>query len=60
MDAIRTTWRMLLRDEHGATAIEYGLIVALIVIAMMTALGSLGGGVGGMWDDLGVTVATAL
>ena len=58
MDAIRTTWRMLLRDERGATAIEYGLIAALIVIAMMGALSSLGGGVGGMWTDLGTTVAT--
>ena len=58
MDAIRTTWRMLLRDERGATAIEYGLIAALIVIAMMGALSSLGGGVGGMWSDLGTTVST--
>ena len=58
MNAIRTTWRMLLRDERGATAIEYGLIAALIVIAMMGALSSLGGGVGGMWSDLGTTVST--
>ena len=49
---------MLLRDERGATAIEYGLIAALIVIAMMGALSSLGGGVGGMWSDLGTTVST--
>lgn len=58
MNAIRMTWRMLLRDERGATAIEYGLIAALIVIAMMGALSSLGGGVGGMWSDLGTTVST--
>lgn len=32
----------LLRDEAGATAIEYGLIAALIAVAMITALGSLG------------------
>ena len=58
MNAIRMTWRMLLRDERGATAIEYGLIAALIVIAMMGALSSLGGGVGGMWSDLGTTAST--
>ena len=58
MDAIRRTWRMLLRDERGATAIEYGLIAALIVIAMMGALSTLGGGVGGMWTDLGTTAST--
>ena len=32
----------LLRDEAGATAIEYGLIAALIAVAMITALTSLG------------------
>ena len=31
-------FKMLLRDTRGATAIEYGLIAALIVIAMMAAL----------------------
>jgi pilus assembly protein Flp/PilA len=33
----------LLRDEAGATAIEYGLIAALIAVAAITAMGSLGG-----------------
>jgi pilus assembly protein Flp/PilA len=32
----------LLRDEAGATAIEYGLIAALIAVAAITAMGSLG------------------
>ena len=53
MDAIRTILRTLRADRRGATAIEYGLIAALIVIAMMTGLSSLGGGVGGMWGKLG-------
>jgi pilus assembly protein Flp/PilA len=29
-------------SEDGATAIEYGLIAALVAIAAMTAMGSLG------------------
>lgn len=33
----------LLRDEAGATAIEYGLIAALIAVAAITAMSSLGG-----------------
>lgn len=33
----------LLRDEAGATAIEYGLLSALIGIAAMTAMQGLGG-----------------
>lgn len=32
----------LLRDEAGATAIEYGLIAALIAVAAVTAMSSLG------------------
>jgi pilus assembly protein Flp/PilA len=47
----------LLADRRGATAIEYALIAALIVIAMMGGLVALGGGTGGMWSDLSNTVA---
>lgn len=32
----------MLRDEQGATAIEYGLIAALIAVAAITAMGTLG------------------
>jgi pilus assembly protein Flp/PilA len=32
----------LLRDEQGATAIEYGLIAALIAVAAIGALQTLG------------------
>jgi pilus assembly protein Flp/PilA len=47
--AIRTMWRKLRVDTRGATAIEYGLIAALIIIGMMTGLQALGGGTNGMW-----------
>jgi len=56
--AIRTNLRRLSRDNRGATAIEYGLIVALIGVAIMGALSNLGGGVGGMWGKLNNTVQT--
>lgn len=32
----------LLRDEQGATAIEYGLIAALIAVAAITTMQALG------------------
>lgn len=32
-----------LRDEEGATAVEYGLIAALIAVAIMATVKSLGG-----------------
>jgi pilus assembly protein Flp/PilA len=50
--AIRTKLRLLCADRRGATAIEYGLIAALIVIAMMGGLQAMGGGVGGMWGKI--------
>ena len=60
MDAIRTTFRRLSRDNRGATAIEYGLIAALIVVAMMGGLSALGGGAGGMWSKINNTVQTSM
>ena len=52
VNAIRKTLRCLLRNQKGATAIEYGLIVALIALAMMGGLRALGGGAGGMWSNI--------
>jgi len=43
-------------DAKGATAIEYGLILALIVLAVMGAIAGLGGGVTGAWNALANTV----
>lgn len=48
MNVVRT----LLACQRGATAIEYGLIAALIVVAMVAALGQLGGGSSGMWTRI--------
>ena len=35
-------FQRLLRDDRGATAIEYGLIAALIAVAAVTVLGTVG------------------
>jgi pilus assembly protein Flp/PilA len=34
--------KKLFKNENGATAIEYGLIAALIAVAAITAMSSLG------------------
>lgn len=36
-------FRKLFSDESGATAIEYGLIAALIAVAIITAATAVGG-----------------
>jgi pilus assembly protein Flp/PilA len=58
--AIRNKARRLRTDKRGATAIEYGLIVALIAIAMVGGLKSLGGGAGGMWSNLSNTAEAVM
>lgn len=39
---VQREWRVLAEDEQGATAIEYGLIVALIALACIIAFTNLG------------------
>ena len=52
MTAIRTNLRKLLAGDRGATAIEYGLIAALIAVAAIGGMSALGGGSGTMWGDI--------
>ena len=40
------------RDETAATAVEYGLIVAMIVIAMIAALNGVATETIGMWNKV--------
>jgi len=42
----------LARDEQGATAIEYGLIAALIAVAAITAMTSLGTNLRGTFNNV--------
>lgn len=41
--------RPIFRDESGATAIEYGLIAGLIVIALLVGLSNFGAVVEALW-----------
>ncbi len=42
----------LLRDSEGATAIEYGLIAALIAVAAITAMTSIGSQLGNTFNNV--------
>lgn len=39
---VKKIWSRL-RDDAGASAVEYGLIVSLIAAALVTVVGTLGG-----------------
>lgn len=47
------------RDRRGATAIEYGLIIALVCLAMLGALTKLAGVTTAMWGNVSTKVETA-
>ncbi|WAC24404.1 Flp family type IVb pilin [Blastomonas sp. SL216] len=52
-----TKIRNLIKNNKGATAIEYGLIAALIAVAAITAMSSLGTKLSGTFNKVGSEVA---
>ncbi len=49
---MRKILRNIQQSQRGATAVEYGLICALIVLAMMGALTTLGSKTIGKWTNI--------
>jgi pilus assembly protein Flp/PilA len=47
-----TNFRKFLKNNKGATAIEYGLIAALIAVAAVTAMSQLGTKVGQTFNNV--------
>lgn len=48
-----------MRDSRGATAVEYGLIIALIVIVMVAALKQVASANTNMWGNVSSQVLSA-
>ncbi len=48
-----------IRDEDGATAIEYGLIAALIAVVIIAGLTLLGTSMNDKFNTIGTTVQAA-
>jgi pilus assembly protein Flp/PilA len=46
-------FRKLMKNEHGATAIEYTLIASLIAVAAITAMKTVGGKVTNVLTNVG-------
>jgi pilus assembly protein Flp/PilA len=51
--ALEARFGGLLRDQRGASAVEYGLIVLLIVIAVIAGLMSIGSSVSNFFTSAG-------
>ena len=51
--------KKLVRNDKGATAIEYGLIAALIAVAAITAMQSLGNSISGTFNKVSSNMTSA-
>jgi len=59
MRSVCNLLQRLARDESGATAIEYGLIAALIAAVVIGALTAIGTNLNGTFTTIGTNVASA-
>ena len=50
--------QQLVRDEEGVTAIEYGLIAALIAVAIIVSVETVGKGVALTFDEVAAKLPT--
>jgi len=53
---MRTSIARFVKDESGATAIEYGLIAAGISVAIILAVNSLGGTLAGVFGNINTSL----
>lgn len=52
INMLRTYLRALLKSERGATAVEYGIMVALIAVTIIVAVAAVGGSLNGLFGDV--------
>jgi len=55
---MKTKIMKFFRDENGAAALEYGLVVALVGVALIVALQELGQTLASMYDNIGDALAS--
>lgn len=60
MTNLRKRAARLRRDESGATAVEYGLILALMTIALIGAIGATGSSTGEKWNGVSQDIGDAM
>ncbi len=54
-----TIFARFIKDESGATAIEYGLIASLIAVAIITGAGALGSNLSSTFSALATKLKTS-
>ncbi len=59
MDKIAQFLKQFLKDEEGVTAIEYGLIAALVALVIIVALTAAGSSLNALWLRISSVLASA-
>ena len=57
MLSLYTNLTIRLRSEKGATAVEYGIMVALIAVVIIVAVSTLGGQLGTLFTGVTTNIA---
>ena len=57
-DEAKGTWAAFLEDDTGATAIEYGLIAALISVVIIGAVTQVGGSLNTTFNNVSAALAS--
>lgn len=58
--SVLTLIQRFIADTRGATAIEYGLITALIAVGLIAAFIAFGGGLAGLFGNVNTKAGTAM
>ncbi|TDF66207.1 Flp family type IVb pilin [Cupriavidus sp. L7L] len=59
MQDLTTMFKQFIRDEEGVTAIEYGLIAALIAVVIIASVQLIGNELNATFDFIGKTLQNA-
>ncbi len=49
-----------LRSDSGATAVEYGILAAILSLTLIAGVSGMGARVSGMWNSLSNTIGNGL
>lgn len=59
MKSLKEKFQKFLRDEEGATAVEYAVMVALIIVVCIVAIGYIGSGANTAFQTVANSLGTA-
>jgi pilus assembly protein Flp/PilA len=57
---MRTLLKKFIRENNGATAIEYALLAALIFVVVIGGINALGGKTSGLYNNVSSNVSAVL